>query len=105
MSRRLEIIILVLVALGAAGAGAGAALYFAYPNQVQLAAGEARAYLLSFEPASRHGEDGGERGIQGCSDTRLCRRNSARRSGRRLAELQQNADFGAILRAHSDQCK
>ena len=47
MSRRLEIIILVLVALGAAGAGAGAALYFAYPNQVQLAAGEARAYLLS----------------------------------------------------------
>jgi len=47
MSRRLEIIILVLVALGAAGAGAGAALYFAYPNQVELAAGEARAYLLS----------------------------------------------------------
>jgi len=47
MSRRVEIVILVLVALGALAAGAGAALYFAYPNQVQFAAGETRSYLLS----------------------------------------------------------
>jgi hypothetical protein len=48
MSRKLEIIIIVLVALGAAAAGAGAAIYFAYPNQVSLVAGETRSYVLSF---------------------------------------------------------
>jgi hypothetical protein len=30
-----------------AGSGAGVALYFAYPNRVQLVAGEGRSYLLS----------------------------------------------------------
>ena len=47
MTRTTEIIITVLVALGAAVAGAGVALYFAYPNRVQLVAGEGRSYLLS----------------------------------------------------------
>src|SRR5262245_48175469 len=47
MSRRSEIVILVLVALGALAVGAGAALYFAYPTRVELAAGEARNYILS----------------------------------------------------------
>ena len=30
-----------------AGSGSGVALYFAYPNRVQLVAGEGRSYLLS----------------------------------------------------------
>jgi alcohol dehydrogenase (cytochrome c) len=47
MSRSLGIIIFMLVALAAAAAGAGVALYFAYPNQVSLLAGEARSYVLS----------------------------------------------------------
>src|SRR5262245_21734852 len=47
MSRRSEIVILALVALGALAVGAGAALYFAYPTRVELAAGEARNYILS----------------------------------------------------------
>ena len=50
MNRTLDIIILVLVALGALASGAGVALYFAYPNQVQLVAGETRAFLLSLNP-------------------------------------------------------
>ena len=50
MNRTLEIIILVLVALGAAAAGAGAALYFAHPTRVEIAGGEARAFLLSLNP-------------------------------------------------------
>jgi alcohol dehydrogenase (cytochrome c) len=47
MRHKFEIIAIALVATGAAAVGAGAALYFAYPNQVQLVAGEARSYLLS----------------------------------------------------------
>ncbi|HXW31425.1 MAG TPA: PQQ-binding-like beta-propeller repeat protein [Xanthobacteraceae bacterium] len=47
MSRRLEIVILMLVALGALAVGAGVALYFAHPARVEIAAGEARNYLLS----------------------------------------------------------
>ena len=50
MSRTLEIIILVLVGLGAAAAGAGAALYLAHPTRVEIAGGEARAFLLSLNP-------------------------------------------------------
>ena len=49
MTRTAEIIIIVLVALGAAVAGAGVALYFAYPNRVQLVAGEERSCLLSLK--------------------------------------------------------
>ena len=40
-------IIVAIVAVVAAGVGAAAALYFAYPNQVQLVGGEARSELLS----------------------------------------------------------
>jgi alcohol dehydrogenase (cytochrome c) len=40
-------IIFALVAIVAAGVGAAAALYFAFPNQVQLAGGETRSELLS----------------------------------------------------------
>jgi hypothetical protein len=40
-------VIVVIVAVIAAGVGAAAALYFAYPNQVQLVGGEARSELLS----------------------------------------------------------
>jgi alcohol dehydrogenase (cytochrome c) len=40
-------VIFALVAVVAAGVGAAAALYFAYPNQVQLAGGETRSELLS----------------------------------------------------------
>jgi alcohol dehydrogenase (cytochrome c) len=47
MRHKFEIIAIALVAAGAAAVGAGAALYFAYPNQVQLVAGETRSYLLS----------------------------------------------------------
>jgi alcohol dehydrogenase (cytochrome c) len=47
MGRGTEIAIIALVALGAAGVGAGAALYFAFPNQVQFAGGEAREEVLS----------------------------------------------------------
>ena len=50
MNRTLEIIILMLVGLGAAAAGAGAALYFAHPTRVEIAGGEARAFLLSLNP-------------------------------------------------------
>jgi hypothetical protein len=46
-----------------AGSGSGVALYFAYPNRVQLVAGEGRSYLLSLNaPAD---DNGSERGIQG----------------------------------------
>ena len=47
MSRRLEVIIIVLVALGALALGACAAPFFAYPTRVEIAAGEARSYLLT----------------------------------------------------------
>ena len=40
-------IIVALVAVVAAAVGAGAALYFAFPNQVQLVGGETRSELLS----------------------------------------------------------
>ena len=40
-------IIFALVAIVAAGVGAAAALYFAFPNQVQLVGGETRSELLS----------------------------------------------------------
>ena len=40
-------IIVALVAIVAAGIGAAAALYFAFPNQVQLVGGETRSELLS----------------------------------------------------------
>jgi hypothetical protein len=40
-------LIFAVVAVVAAGVGAAAALYFACPNQVQLAGGEARSELLS----------------------------------------------------------
>jgi len=40
-------VIIALVAIVAAGIGAGAALYFAFPNQVQLVGGETRSELLS----------------------------------------------------------
>jgi len=50
MNRTLEMIILALVTLGAAAAGAGVALYFAHPTHVEIAAGEARAFLLSLDP-------------------------------------------------------
>ena len=40
-------IIFALVAIVAAGIGAAAALYFAFPNQVQLVGGETRSELLS----------------------------------------------------------
>ena len=40
-------IIFALVAVIAAGIGAAAALYFAFPNQVQLVGGETRSELLS----------------------------------------------------------
>src|SRR5262245_9862106 len=52
MRHELEILIIVLVALGAAAAGAAAALYFAYPTRVELAAGEARSYILSLNAPS-----------------------------------------------------
>jgi alcohol dehydrogenase (cytochrome c) len=40
-------VIVALVAIVAAGIGAAAALYFVYPNQVQLVGGETRSELLS----------------------------------------------------------
>src|SRR5215469_11654957 len=40
-------VIYALVAIIAAGVGAAAALYFAFPNQVQLVGGETRSELLS----------------------------------------------------------
>jgi hypothetical protein len=49
MSRRLEIMIIVFVAMGALAVGAGAALFFAYPTRVEIAAGEARSYLLTLD--------------------------------------------------------
>ena len=90
-------VVVALVAVIAAGVGASAALYFAYPNQVQLVGGETRSELLSLNAPPGTLTTEANAAYKARRGARRCRRRGTRRRGRRLAELQQDAHHRAIL--------
>src|SRR5262245_54492329 len=105
MKKKIFFIVGALVAIGAA---TGAALYYAYPVQISTLAGLTRNFIISLAAPPRRNHYGIERGLQRCrgcctSGSRRCYIDG--RYCRRLAELQPNTDFGALLAAQRDQCK
>ena len=103
MRHKLIIIAAALVVIGAAVAGA---LYLTYPVQVSIFAGLTRNYFFFLVCTARHDNDGIECGLQrrrGCCALAARRGAIAERRRRRLAELQQNTHFGALLAAQPDQ--
>jgi hypothetical protein len=89
---------MALVAIVAAGVGAAAALYFAFPNQVQLVGGETRSELLSLNAPAGTLTTEANAAYKGAATPAAAAGPGDRRScGRRLAELQQDAHYRAVL--------
>ena len=98
-------LLIVAGALSVTGAAVGGALYLAYPVQVTTLAAMAHNCRLLLVCASGHDNDGVECGVQrhwGCCALASRRGGIGGRQCRRLAELQQNAHFGALLAAEPD---
>ena len=93
-------LLIIAGALGVTGAAAGGGLYLAYPVQVSTFAGLTRNYLLSWSapPGTTTTELNAAYKAPDCCAL-ACRRVIAERHRRRLAELQQNTDFGSLLAA------
>ena len=99
INRRLELLGIVL-ALGAAVVG-GITSSLADEAQIEVGVGELRGEILSLFAPRGCRSDGNEPKLQERCGARACGSSLAGRRG--LAELQQNADFRALLRPQPDQ--
>ena len=103
MRHKLLIIAGALVVIGAA---VGGGLYLRLPGPGVHICGSDPQLFYFLVCASRHDNDGIESGLQrhrGCCALASRRGAIAEHDRRRLAELQQNTDLGALLAAQPDQ--
>ena len=105
MKRSLLIGALAALAIFAAGAAAGRILYRVYPVQMSLFAALTRNYVRSWGAPPGATTTELNPAYKSAAAPRACAFHCAdgRRRRRRLAELQQDAHFGALFAARRDQ--
>jgi hypothetical protein len=103
-------LLIIAGALGVTGAAVAGALYLAYPVQVSTLGGLTRNYFVSWSapPGATTTEvNAAYKGAVAAAPQPTADRRgvSAEHNRPRLAELQQNSGFRALLAVESDQCE